>query len=128
MKDEQGARYIDSWGETVYSCGQANAQAFSEGLFLVEKEGGWRFLNLDGSDALGRAFEEVTPFTDGLAWTRQQDLSGLVDVFGNMLLPYQYEDVHSPYKGFGWIIAYRSEEDFEVFTPDGRPAEIDWRF
>lgn len=49
-----------------------------------------------------------------------------MDVFGNMVLPSQYEDLHIPYKYLGWIITYRSEEDFEVFTPDGRPAEIDW--
>lgn len=28
VKDEQGTRYIDLWGDTVYSCGQADAQPF----------------------------------------------------------------------------------------------------
>lgn len=67
-----GCGYIDIQGKVVIPPNPniRTAESFSEGLASVEIKGKWGYINKSGSIVIEPKFQEVSPFTNGLAYVK----------------------------------------------------------
>jgi hypothetical protein len=67
-----GCGYIDMQGKVAIPPDPniRTAESFSEGLASVEIKGKWGYINKSGSIVIEPKFQEVSPFTNGLAYVK----------------------------------------------------------
>jgi hypothetical protein len=103
------------------------ALPFSCGLGAV-RVGEWNsggrsyFVDKDLRPAFGAEFDEVGPFSYGLAAVYKGGDAGYIDTTGRMRLLLPYEDLQ-PFNEFGRAIANRDEEewDIDIIDREGQP-------
>lgn len=91
--------YIRKNGEWLLAPSLQSADRFSEGLAAVENDANlWGYLDLNGKMAIGFQFDSAYGFRDGYAQVGilqgKTGISfGLIDVFGNVVIPIEYDDM-----------------------------------
>ncbi|WP_066800396.1 WG repeat-containing protein [Moraxella oblonga] len=60
-------------------------------LFPRQVDGKWGFVDGDGVPMIRYVFDEVKPYSEGLAGVRQGDKWGFIDVGGNLVVPFRFE-------------------------------------
>lgn len=60
-------------------------------LFPRQVDGKWGFVNGDGVPMIKYVFDEVKPYSEGLAGVRQGNKWGFIDVGGNLVVPFRFE-------------------------------------
>ena len=63
--------FIDKSGKVVIEPQFDDADLFSEGLVLVEKDGKWGFIDKSGKVVIEPQFDDAEPFSEGLAKVRR---------------------------------------------------------
>ncbi|MBL8222676.1 MAG: WG repeat-containing protein [Bryobacterales bacterium] len=110
-------------------------QDFSEGLAAVgvggkrnasgevtTMDGGkWGFIDATGKIIIPPQFDEVKPFSSGVAavWSQQKKKFGLIDRTGALIVPYVFDAIEPFYEGLAVV---RGPDGSGYITPDGRLA------
>ncbi|MGA2435957.1 MAG: WG repeat-containing protein [Bryobacteraceae bacterium] len=110
-------------------------QDFSEGLAAVgvggkrdaqgnvtTMDGGkWGFIDQKGNTVIRPQFDDVKPFSSGVAviWSVKLERLGLIDRTGNLILPYEFTSIEPFHEG---LAAVRGPQGPGYITPDGRFA------
>lgn len=64
---------------------------FAEGVVPMKKHGKWYYCHLDKEIALPQGLDEAQAFHEHMAIVRNGDYYGVIDVEGNILVPFDYE-------------------------------------
>ena len=57
----------------------------------VKRNGKWGFINAQGVPMITFSFDEVKPFSEGLAGVRIDDLWGFVNLAGDLVIPFRFD-------------------------------------
>lgn len=60
-------------------------------LFPRQMDGKWGFVDGDGTPMIQYVFDEVKPYSEGLAGVRMGDKWGFIDMGGNLVVPFRFE-------------------------------------
>lgn len=60
-------------------------------LFPRRMDGKWGFVDGDGTPMIQYVFDEVKPYSEGLAGVRMGDKWGFIDMGGNLVVPFRFE-------------------------------------
>lgn len=98
--DGEKCGYIDSKGRLVIPYTYDTCRAFSEGFAAVKVAEGYRLINKAG-EFVGDAFDDIGPFSDGLAAVRvdktpARRLWGFIDAKGTLVIPHRFTDFNKP--------------------------------
>ena len=91
--------YIRKNGEWLLAPSLQSADRFSEGLAAVKNDANlWGYLDLNGKMAIGFQFDSAYGFREGYAQVGllqgKTGISfGLIDVFGNVVIPIEYDEL-----------------------------------
>ncbi|PNK61753.1 hypothetical protein A6J60_000780 [Psychrobacter sp. FDAARGOS_221] len=77
-----------------------------------QRDGNWGFVNRSGVPMITFTFNQVTPFSEGLAGVRMQDKWGFINLAGELVIPFDYSE-SSVRRGNG--ATYKGVQPF-VFT------------
>lgn len=93
-------------GEDVFYLPQDfSLVCYSDGVFLLEKDGRYGYLDYMGRWITDPVYTAATPFSEGLAVvTREDGKVGLLDTAGNLVIPCEFEAITV---GGGAITLYR---------------------
>jgi len=75
------AHTMDGRSGKMDFCIWDGAEAFSEGLARVKKDGKWGFIDQSGKTLIPFIYEDATSVYDGLAWVKQEGFWGVLQVF-----------------------------------------------
>ncbi len=64
---------------------------YTDGFYIVQREGKTTFLNLKGEECCGW-YDEVSGFYDGYSWVRLGDKYGIINRKGKIILPIEYDN------------------------------------
>lgn len=79
------------------------ADAFSEGLAVVEKEGKWGYIDKKGDVIIPFLYEFANSFSEGMAAVQKEGRWGYIDKKGNEVVPCQYDFVSNFSDGLGKV-------------------------
>lgn len=80
LKDKKFGWYEAKTGMTVKPVYDRNVKAYNDKLWLAFREGGYYFLHADGKPVGGEAWEDVSPWSDSVAWVKKGGLWKLMDI------------------------------------------------
>ena len=107
-------RYLlDTKGKRFEIPGGYRLCNYSDGILLVEKDGLYGYMDLDGGWVSDGLYTDASPFLQGLAVCCRDGKYGMIDTEGNTVLPFAYEylsDVSS-----GVIAAYSEARGWELY-------------
>lgn len=120
--------YINKKGETVISDVYEDAEAFSEGLAAVKKDGKWGYINKKGEMVIKPEYDTVSEFLNGYAVVGNNSkddskIYGVIDKNGKQMIGIDYDDI-----GYGNEM-FMCEKDGECrFLDESGKYAIDERF
>jgi hypothetical protein len=93
----------------------------AQGNVTTMDGGKWGFIDQKGSMVIRPQFDEVAPFSSGVAavWSEKVKKFGLIDRIGNLILPYEFTSIEPFHEG---LAAVRGPQGPGYITPDGRSA------
>lgn len=92
---------IDKEGKAISNQRYGRAKAFNDAtLAAVNKEGKWLFVNSAGEEKDLGDFQEVESFSNGLAAVKNNGMWGFIDMEGNLVIDYQFEET-TPMSKYG---------------------------
>jgi hypothetical protein len=112
--------YVDKEGRTVIPALYEDALPFSEGLAPVLKDGKWRYIGPDGSEAFATDFYRVYPFTsEGLALVRpaRNGKYGYIERDGKLSIAANYDEAKPFADG---LAAVRTLDKWGYIDPSGK--------
>lgn len=96
--------FIDASGETVFRSQFRRTQDFFEGFAAFEVVlGQWGFMARNWTVAVNPVFEEVEPFSQGLAAVSVDGRWGYIDYAGDMVIPPQFDFAGAFREGFALV-------------------------
>jgi hypothetical protein len=104
-------RIIDTSGRSIFSSPSPFQECdFEEGLHPVPLDGGYGYIDTNGTVAIVGQYEQAKSFRGGLAWVRDHGKWGAIDRTGTYAIRPTYDDAH--YTGFceghAWVRTARS--------------------
>lgn len=115
--------YKNNKGEIAIAAVYNIACAFSDGLALVERDGQWFYIHLDGSQATPcLTYDHTENFINGYARVRSGNLWGYIDKTGKEVVPVKYD--------FGVLSATPVEKLIQLAQPQheiensGKPGKL----
>jgi WG containing repeat len=90
VDSELGTQIVDKSG-TAISEGFETIDFVSEGRVPVMRNRKWGFLDLQGKIAIPLVYEEMRPFSGGLALVQKENKWGYIDRNGTVVIPFQFD-------------------------------------
>lgn len=94
--------------EYEYSSLKRDAYIYRDSLALVERNGRFAYVNLDGNLVIDYYFDDAFEFADGLAAVRLNGRWGYIDTHGDIFLPFIF-DLTTPFKHGRAEVIYNGE-------------------
>lgn len=91
VDSELGTQIVDRSG-TAISEGFETIDFVVEGRVPVMRKEKWGFLDLQGKMVIPVAYDEMRPFSRGLAAVQKENKWGYIDRNGTVVIPFQFED------------------------------------
>ena len=101
-----GSEFLTPRGYTV--------KAYSNGVFLLEKDGYYGFWDYTGKWIAQPIYDYAEPFSEGLAVVGSGSDIGLIDTDGDFVIPMIFDHIQSASGGI--IAAYDSENGWKLFN------------
>ncbi len=132
-KDELDILWLDEeYGQETPS--DSSNYYFSEGLFGIDKaekdENGdlinvrWGFINKDGEEVIPFDYEEVKPFSEGLAVVKKNGKYGCINKENQVVIPFEYKNLGSFSEG---LAIARKDKNFGFIDKNGE-VRIDFKY
>ena len=110
--------YVDTNGYEVIPCFYQQAIRFSEGLAAVFDETSWSFINPDGDIVLPKVSDTPGEFRNGVTPFSNDNLFGLLNHSGKVILPCKYELVSEAVNSF--VVARMPGGKYYLYGLDGK--------
>lgn len=97
-REDQSSEFIDPQGKTVLTVppNVSLTTAFSEGLVAFSPpQGRWGFMDKQGAIIIPAQFDEVEPFSEGLARVNLNGKFGFVNRAGTVVIPIEHAEAQS---------------------------------
>ncbi|MBQ4065050.1 MAG: WG repeat-containing protein, partial [Clostridia bacterium] len=107
-------RLVNTKGEFFTLPDGYSLMSYSDGILLLEREGRYGCMNIDGAWIKPAVYLDAKPFLQGLAaFCNESGKWGLLDRNGNEILPFAF-DYLSPVSG-GRVAAFSAERGWEIY-------------
>ncbi len=63
----------------------------SENLYAVSNKNKWGYIDCEGKEKIQLQYDEVWPFSDGLAYVKKEGLSAFIDHNNELMIHFQNE-------------------------------------
>lgn len=115
--------YIDINGKFVIEPQFDKPGNFENGLALVSKEGKWSFINQKGQNLYLCRSDDWRVNRDGTIWVMRNNLWGLIDSFGRIIVYPQFYDVYNTDEDAISFVVKGAESQY-VFNRTGQVFEL----
>jgi serine/threonine-protein kinase len=88
----------------VIPCIYDFADGFFTGLALVERNGKWGYINLQGQMVIPCIYDGGNSFQDGLAEVWKDGKCGYINTQGEVVLPCIYDSIKPFSEGLAWVV------------------------
>jgi hypothetical protein len=105
--------FIDKTGEIIIPIEYEGIRGFSEGLFIVVKDGKNRYIDNNGNVPFATDFDDLSGFYEGVARVKKENKYGYIDKTGDVVIPIVYEE------------AIHFKEGYAAVKKDGKYGFID---
>lgn len=92
------------------------------GMFPVLKNTKWTFVNRLGEEVFNQYWENINSFKQGLAFVKRNDLWGLIDFKGNLLIEYKFQEAWEIINGKTLV---RYQDHLHVLHLSGKLLKIE---
>ena len=112
--------FIDKQGKQVIPCIYDSVYSFDDGITRVEQNGEWFFIDKKGNPMFKNKDIE-TSSEPGLLKEKKNDLYGLIDLNGNQILDFKYDEIDDFSEGFAKVeknnkIGYINKKGIEIIA------------
>ena len=99
LKKESGWFLYNRFGRRLTNDPFNLIKTKGEILFPVQKDGKWGYLDFNGNIAIACQYDQAYPFKYARAIVKQAELYGVINAFGQWLIPPQYREITMINKG-----------------------------